>query len=535
LDYADRAVNSTEACLPVLVALGSYDGRSDVLAFVRRQLAEAVIEDEEGRRSPLPAHQRLADRLMDELNQQRLAIFFDGLNEMPRDNYTAAINRLEAFRNTYPGNRFLFTCREADYTTVRLPLPDIHVESLSDDAIRDFIRAYLSKAPEQAERLSYHLEHENRPVWEISQNPYLLRMVLSIFKSQGALPANRSELFTHFVGTLLLREFFTHPDRWHVSRRKPARNTHAALLAGLADGWYLLKDWESRPEDYELDSINVYDRHALLVEAGLAVTALSKLAYAMSAAGQRGTTVPEDFVLQHLAKPIRLHNRQVSIDSKHLIYLARSASLIERNHEGSRFTHQLLQEYFAAVHLNALGLDHPLALECLHYDAWDETIVLLAGLTPLLDRLLENLLSLNPFLASRCTGVKPAAISPNVTENLVTTLTHLGNDFFSPWQIEAIIALGRTRLLSAMPAITGFLQNHFDDVRRAAVEALGVLKAQEAIPHLIERLGDANGDVRLATVKALEQLRAREAISHLIELLGDEGVSRVSANALENL
>jgi hypothetical protein len=76
-----------------------------------------------------------------------------------------------------------------------------------------------------------------------------------------------------------------------------------------------------------------------------------------------------------------VNGRDDTYNPTDLLYLGRSASLLDESTDGSlRFTHQLLQEYFAAVALLGLGVDDPQVREAARYYSWDEVLVLLAGL-----------------------------------------------------------------------------------------------------------------------------------------------------------
>src|SRR5438045_9493376 len=98
-----------------------------------------------------------------------------------------------------------------------------------------------------------------------------------------------------------------------------------------------------------------------------------------------------------MPKRLLLGKHRVTLNSAQLLSVVCDAALLERTADGYRFTHELLQEYFAAVYLNALGTEDPKVLECLHYNAWDETVVLLGGLMHHRDRLVEYLRALDPF------------------------------------------------------------------------------------------------------------------------------------------
>ncbi|HEU0198798.1 MAG TPA: DUF4062 domain-containing protein [Burkholderiaceae bacterium] len=71
LDGAERTLADGQGRLPVLVPLGAYDGRAEILDLVHQELARARIEDADGPQA-LPAHRDLARALEDELARGHL-------------------------------------------------------------------------------------------------------------------------------------------------------------------------------------------------------------------------------------------------------------------------------------------------------------------------------------------------------------------------------------------------------------------------------------------------------------------------------
>ena len=421
LDYADRAIEDPSEPLPVLIPLGGYDGQSDVLAYIHRQLAEAVVEDDSGQLVSLPAHRRLASRLEEEFSDHHLAVFLDGLNEIPSDRLKTGVQRLKAFHRGHPKNRLLITCREADYTG-ELELPEIHVEPLDDDGKCRLVQAYLD--PDQSAALLHHLQDHNQSVWEMARNPYLLRMVVAIYGDRGNLPTNRAELFNEFVGALLRRERFTHPDRWRILVNSPPPRWVGDLMLTLTTRWPSLGKWQATPSLYGLADLSVSERQDAVMQAGLVVLSLAQLAYKMNLSGQRGTTVSADFAMQNLSLNLTAGSFRVEVDIGGMLYLARSANLFEQTVNGYHFTHQLLQDFFAAVYLaGTQNWERESGL----FDRstrWREALVFLSGLLRDPTRLLERSLSdcvtnEQVFRAARCVTegneVQESACAPLVS------------------------------------------------------------------------------------------------------------------------
>jgi hypothetical protein len=117
-------------------------------------------------------------------------------------------------------------------------------------------------------------------------------------------------------------------------------------------------------------------------------------------------------------------------DADQLLYLAASASLIERGAK-VRFVHQLLQEYFAAYEMGEdlqrgvpAGKYWPDRRD-MHWSAptgWEETAVLLAGMQGDSTAVVRWLTPVQPTLAYRCATESGAACDPAALEALYEPL-----------------------------------------------------------------------------------------------------------------
>ena len=164
-------------------------------------------------------------------------------------------------------------------------------------------------------------------LWALGRNPLMLVMLAQVYDSKGTLPQNRAKVFAAFVDTLLERQCQrTDPELWPGS---------VAIQASL-----------------------------------------SRLAFTMQSAGERGTAVERAWAIQ------QLHD---GVDPERLLYLAASAILLDTSGGKVRFIHQLIQEYFAAAALAerlAAGEDFARYWPkgWVNPTGWEEIGVLLAGI-----------------------------------------------------------------------------------------------------------------------------------------------------------
>lgn len=401
------ALTDPTAPIPVLIKLGNWDNPTQSFeVFVREALGE------------------LGDYLSELLTHQRAVLLFDGLNEMPADQRTHKYPQVETFIKNSPRTMAIVTCREADYT-VDLKLNRVMIRPLDALCIRDFANRALKDAA-KGENFFWRLagddakkHHEafqakfetrlaewervfwlteslpedfkwgvNNGAWEawlktreepasllvLARNPYMLRMLLDVYiQFKGGLPANRGQLFDQFVNVLLAREKLALIDDY----------THAVSLT---------------PEGTKLGH------------------AVQELAYEMQV--RRAGRAQDGDLSAGTALPIA--TAQALLTQRQL-YLAVSANLLLVG-ETVRFSHQLLQEYFAARYMDAeIRAGRLEAAEIWDSETWwertnwEEAAILLAGLysddcTPVLDWLAEA----NPEVAALCI-VRSGAYTPEMT------------------------------------------------------------------------------------------------------------------------
>ena len=348
----------TDKPLPLFVRLGAYDG-GDVTHFLESFFGGLPLSDYLSR---------------------RVVFLLDGLNEMPPEHH----EKIRQWLENNSAITVIVSCRKLDYVELKLPLQRIDVAPLDLERIRLFMDNYFET--DDRERLFWALAgHRARRAWNWYQqkksdatyrdfwlagdkpgydyeperkildslreqflnqdeparqlpdmlgvvtNPFLLQIVVEVYALSGEPPANKGELFGRFV-TLLFEE-----------RGKKAVRDDRPWIA------------DHRQEQ-----------------------ALAVLAYRMQDE-DTGTSVGKDFVLKTFRDSVP------DSDPEQLLYFAVSASILEQS--GTvRFSHQLLQEYFAAYEM---GEDMRRGVPATKYfssdswwqpTGWEETVLLLAGM-----------------------------------------------------------------------------------------------------------------------------------------------------------
>jgi hypothetical protein len=357
VDYARAAQADSAAIIPVFVPLREFNGDQPFAAFVRAKLG--ILQEAFG--------------------AFQLVFMLDALNEMPR---TAADGRdLVAEVRDFLRDQadWVVSCRVRDYQddlSALAELGKVRIKQLDLPQIREFITRYYTNTPgltdpQGGDKLWHELkgsdalisfwnavnakgererfwdaragvpnytaasddrawndmQRDSRRLLRLCRNPYMLTMICGLFGIAGQLPPNRGALFQQFVGVLLRRE--------------------AASAAQIGAVW--------------LDSAHI--------RRGLA-----QLAYALGAQTEMPRVEAEQILKRHLP----------AIDPALLLRCAVAASLVEVGAD-VRFTHQLLQEYFASEVMGAL-LDAKTDPTTLWKpDGWwqptgrEETVIILAG------------------------------------------------------------------------------------------------------------------------------------------------------------
>ena len=379
-EYALEAQVNPNAPLPLLVELRKYNSSEDALAYVQSCFGP------------------LKDRLPDFLNEGRVILLLDALNEMP--NRIERLDRIQRLLDTYRATPVVVTCRTLDYGG-ELQLRNLEKLEIQDlDPIRQrlYVNRYLGAlmgerlfwelAGQEVSKLWHTWEHaggawgqfwlteeipsevarhiswaqrrqwdslhrgELPPLLALGRNPFMLRLMVNIYEMEkGTLPASRGRLMAMFVDVLLEEQ--------------------SGKLQREAGSW---------PGEEALKR------------------SLARLAYAMQVTDHGKTAVDRQWAETALGG---------EVDAEQTLYLGASASLLEKPGAQVSFVHQLIQEYFAALALKerlAAGEDLRRYWPEGWVDptGWEETCVLLAGIVPDMTPLVEQLLAANPPLAARC-------------------------------------------------------------------------------------------------------------------------------------
>ncbi len=365
----------------------AFDEARDRLEKKPGRIPLFIRLSQQGERDPynflqMEWERRIGTPFTEALQNGRVLILADGLNEIPRDRRGERLLAWMMFEQQYRGaNQMIFSGREKDYDN-QLNLPRVLVEPLDGPRIAEFLERH------RAEGLAELLSDPATRLNELARNPLNLFVMVMVYLQGGKnlqMLANRGRLFEGFTGHLLGREQLWHPDSLSVDAK-----------------------------------VNLF----------------SSLAYEMQHKGS-GTTISLEEIFQALPSKVMVMGEAVPVDANELLRFGRGATILDpRMLEEMRFYHHLLQEYFAARELlrrfnhgeNLCSLwnvdcsaEGMAPAEVGEWDplpeppgtGWEVTTILACGLSRDPARFVEAVRQANPALAGRCleeaglSGIQP--------------------------------------------------------------------------------------------------------------------------------
>lgn len=231
-------------------------------------------------------------------------ILLDGLDEVREEDAERVLNQIQNFTEQYHNNYFVITCRIAarEYTFEKFT--EVEVADFNQQQIHTFVSKWFqSKQMDLADYFIEQLE-TNKSIKELATNPLLLTLLCIEFEDSGEFAANRAELYSRAIHTLL-RKWDT--KRWIVRQqvyqklsvqRKEDLLSEVAFITFkrgdyffkqrdveqyIADYIRNLPDAKTDPEALLLDSEvvlkSIEAQHGLLVERARGIYSFSHLTF----------------------------------------------------------------------------------------------------------------------------------------------------------------------------------------------------------------------------------------------------------------
>lgn len=477
----------------------------------------------------------------------RLALFLDGLNEMPLNTRRERAESLRKYISQLSDKiPVIVTCRIRDYeedSTLKLPLPEVRISPLDAERVDMFMSRRL---PEIGVIGLRHLLHTRRGLREMADNPYNLAMLIEVYRN-GSLPANLNELYAMYVerayldnrrrytdvaGRKELLEKLVHLE-YNVLIRRLRRLAFRMLAYG--GGTAVSLNWLRRPQQSLWvgtqairDGINL----GVLVVEGSSLRFYHQQMHGF-------------FAIDLLTKAINVDNTLDRFTKNPVAFMRQISDLGEAGAPAvpvlimAMSDREPLMYEAAAV---ALGkIKDPVSIHALVQALGDSrsglrsiaTRVLAQAGEPAVPPLIESLMgsqiyAMNPAaeaLSMIGSPALPAVIQMLRQENL--SIRHLASEIVSGMGESTVEPLAQILKNPAEPV----------DFRVAVATTLARIPTPAVIPVLVDRLQDKKEPIRLVVVRCLQQLAHPDTVPALIERLNDPSpaVQQIAVAALRRI
>jgi HEAT repeat protein len=437
-----ETARATDPVIPVYVPLIFF--QDSLMASVRVALNETDVLRLDEKTLPL---------FLNEAN--KCLIMFDGLNEIPGQQRDRAITAIADFMREFSRHQYVVTSRSQDIAWKKLHRIDriknaVVIERITDQHVQNYLIAHLG---DQGRKLYAQFNERMRG---LAHTPLLLSLIKDAGLTEEKLPSNQGELFDNFVDQMLRRDERLDPIVPPEIEKR--------ALAHLA--------------------FTLQQDHKLTCTRERAIKTLSKIDSEYSA---------ETIFQAVLGHGLLFGEKQI------------------------RFLHQSVQEYFVALALCKVVQDEleasiwqrrvkrvlrcNLLVNLARESWWAESFFQLAGLTDNPSWLIQEIASVNPWLAFWC-DLEGKPIDKEVHA-----------------EVEKMSV--------------GLLQSHSIKQRRRAVRELSRFENPRTIAYLVEALEDKDNTISTVAIQAIVRL-GDAAIDPLMAML-DDGEEHIRRNAYRAL
>ncbi|RCJ20238.1 histidine kinase [Nostoc sp. ATCC 43529] len=317
-------------CIPVFIELKTFTN-SDI--DIEKIIAE------EFRVCGFPSAKKFTGKALEE---GKLLILLDGLDEVPTQNLNEAINKIQNFVDKYDQNRFIASCRTAAYRSSFRRFSDVAMADFDNDQIEQFIYNWFrSKVDKQAHtgQKCWELlqKPENSAAKELAHTPLLLTFLCLVYDESQNFPDNRSTIYKKALRILL--------EKWASEKR-------------------ILRDEIYQGLHTELEEI-------LLSEIAYTNFESDRLFFSQRDVVQQIKV----FLASNLNAPQHLDGEAVLNAIS-----VQQGILVERAEDVFSFSHLTLQEFLTAQYIDDHRTIEKIVTEHLTDERWKEVFLLVAGL-----------------------------------------------------------------------------------------------------------------------------------------------------------
>ena len=327
-----RELYFEHSCIPVMLELRSFNSK------------ELKIDDliaQEFKNCGFPKAKEFTKLF---LETGKLLVLLDGIDEVPGDALTHAIDEIRDLVDRYDGNRFIASCRVAAYNFGGFKrFNDVAMAAFEDDQIERFIHNWFQKPrdieTEMAKRCWELLSSPDyQAAKELAQTPLLLTLLCVIYDEFQDFPKKRHQVYGEALDVLL--------RKWAAEKR--------------------------------LQKEPIYQQFGSDLELEL----LSKIAYTSFVDDQ--LFFAKQTLLDHIQDFQRENENAPDLDASIILQEieVQQGILVERSRDAYSFSHLTFQEYLTAKCIVDNQKVGQIVRDHLTDQRWREVFLLVAGLVP---------------------------------------------------------------------------------------------------------------------------------------------------------
>jgi predicted NACHT family NTPase/DNA-binding XRE family transcriptional regulator len=334
------------SCIPVLMELRDLDDENlDLSQWIHAELGCVTPTDTETL-----------------LNQGRVLLLLDGLDEVPSEWQAKFQNKLRSFFRRNPMLPVIVTCRTQTTEFIPNGFECVEMAEFNPEQVKKFVEQWFdakvsAEGANQSQRFLATLA-DNKSVAELMQTPLLLSLACQIFTDRGQLPTKRIELYEQGVDLLLNRWDDKRPGYGTIRRHCDSEVYKALTLEQRKDLLsYLAFEKFTHPQTLSNGKLNFILYKQAEIESLIAKK------------------------LNGLLDECR--NLPALIEAQHGL-------LVARTYKTWSFSHLTFQEYFAAREIVTNG-DYDRLIPHMAEPRWREVFLLTVGMMRKADVLLQSM------------------------------------------------------------------------------------------------------------------------------------------------
>lgn len=137
------------------------------------------------------------------LNNGKLFIVIDGLDEAKTASHQAICRHLRQFTQWFPNNRYIISCRHGVQYCNFEQFTEVEIADFKPEQIVDFaVKWFDTEDTSLSLNFLYKLENNNS-IEEFATNPLLLTLLCILFEDSGNFPSSRSEIYEEGLDIML--------------------------------------------------------------------------------------------------------------------------------------------------------------------------------------------------------------------------------------------------------------------------------------------------------------------------------------------